>query len=888
MKNINIFDRYKCIFIDSAILIALFAFLLSYFHPSLILSQNIPTGGDMASHYYPAQYLKDVLLRKGRIVGWLQGNYAGFPLFQVYFPCPFLFIVLLSYMIPMQIAFKIVAILGIFSLPFCVYSTLRLMNYKFPIPILGALFALPFLFMEANSMWGGNIPSTLAGEFSFGIGLSLSILFLGFFYRGIENRRGIIGNGILLFFIGFNHAYTLIFSVLTSAFFLITLEDFVYKLKYLLKVYLIAFLLISFWAIPLVANMAYTTNFNIVWKMDSFFEVVPVILIPFAGISVAGSIAHGYLWITKREPTDLRLWYLWFGIFVSMFFYFSANKIGVVDIRFLPFVQVLLMVIAAVGFSRGVQYVKLSWMIPIIVAPLIFLWVSKEVAYIPQWIAWNFTGFESKEFWPQFGKINQYLKGTENDPRVVYEHAPEHNAIGTTRAFESLPLFSGRSTLEGLYMQSTITSPFVFYIQSEISKVASAPLPDYTYTSLNLKEGIKHLKMFNVKDFIVISDVVKSAIRQLPEFQLKASFSPYEIYELTTNDNHYVTPLPYEPVLCITNNWKKLFFEWFKDSRVNGVHLVLYNKKTCSQKATDSLPFRHTIHDDNLKNIPRIPIDTRGAYVKELVKDDEVLIETNWIDKPLLVKISYHKNWKVIGAREIYQVSPSFMLIYPQSKYVRLYFGYGISDYLGRGLSILGIIIIGISLYSRKIWYRLPLLSYIIKGIHTAETVFYETGFFRVLRKNRTKILTGVLSLFLILFLCMVFLQKKDPQKLYNDGLKYFDQKKYAQAKRNFSTILKDFPYVSAAADANYYYAICFFKENDYQKTIDIFQSLIERYKDSNWVPESYYHIGLCKARLGDISCARSTYAYLITNYSVTVWANYAKDRLQELKTDDQ
>jgi hypothetical protein len=655
----------------------------------------------MASHYYPAKYLKEVLLPKGRIVGWLQGNYAGFPLFQVYFPFPFLLMVLLSYAIPMQIAFKIISVMGVFSLPLCSYFAIKLMHYKFPCSIIGALFTLPFLFMEANSMWGGNIPSTLAGEFAFSIGMSLSVLLLGTLYHGIGKKGGVLLNGVLLFFIGFSHAYALLFSVLTSAFFLITAKDFVYKLHYLLKVYTLAFLLLSFWAIPLIANIAYTTNFNIRWKMDSFFEVIPIILIPFVVVSVMGCIAHMYFCITKKESLDVRLGYFWFGIVISILFYFSANKMGVVDIRFLPFMQLLFTAIAAVVIYKSSKYTKLQWMIPLILTALVLLWVSKQVTYIPEWIAWNFTGFESKEFWPQFNKINKYLQGTGNDPRVVYEHSPVHDSAGTVRAFESLPFFSGRSTLEGLYMQSTISSPFVFYIQSELSEVASAPFPDYTYSKLNLKAGIKHLKMFNVKDFIVISDTVKSAMKQFTEFDLKASYPPYEIYELKTNDNHYVSPLAYEPVLCKTKNWKRLFYEWFKEDSVNDVHLVLdkYNKGLH--------PFKYKMTTDILKDIPKIPIDITTAYVHERVKNDEVLIETNWINKPLLIKISYHKNWKIEGADEIYQVSPGFMLIYPQAKYVRLYFSYGISDYTGMGLTLSGIIIIGISAYTRNSRHRI-------------------------------------------------------------------------------------------------------------------------------------------------------------------------------------
>ena len=160
-------NRY--VFVDIAVLAAIAGFLLMYFSPEALFSVNIATGGDTASHYYTALYLKDYLLPHGRLTGWMPGNYAGFPVLQFYFPLPFLIMAGLSLFIPMQIAFKLVTVLGIFLLPLCTYVALRLLRYEFPVPVLGALFTLPFLFIETNSMWGGNIMSTLAGEFAYGI-----------------------------------------------------------------------------------------------------------------------------------------------------------------------------------------------------------------------------------------------------------------------------------------------------------------------------------------------------------------------------------------------------------------------------------------------------------------------------------------------------------------------------------------------------------------------------------------------------------------------------------------------------------------------------------------------------------------------------------------------
>ena len=68
---------------------AALVFVGSYFPASVMLTPTITSGGDMGSHYWPALFMHDVLLPKGQVVGWCPGNYCGFPLFQFYFPFPF-------------------------------------------------------------------------------------------------------------------------------------------------------------------------------------------------------------------------------------------------------------------------------------------------------------------------------------------------------------------------------------------------------------------------------------------------------------------------------------------------------------------------------------------------------------------------------------------------------------------------------------------------------------------------------------------------------------------------------------------------------------------------------------------------------------------------------
>src|SRR5262245_47643694 len=90
--------------------------LLSYFPAALLLSPTTASGGDLASHNYAASYAR-LLLTEHRITGWVPGQLTGFSLFQMYFPAPFLLISALSSLLHPNVAFKLVTVLGLVSLP---------------------------------------------------------------------------------------------------------------------------------------------------------------------------------------------------------------------------------------------------------------------------------------------------------------------------------------------------------------------------------------------------------------------------------------------------------------------------------------------------------------------------------------------------------------------------------------------------------------------------------------------------------------------------------------------------------------------------------------------------------------------------------------------------
>ena len=68
-----------------------------------------------------------------------------------------------------------------------------------------AVATLPFLFYRGFTIYGGNIPSTLAGEFAFSISLSLALLYLGVVFKGLETGRYRALAAVLLALTGLCH-----------------------------------------------------------------------------------------------------------------------------------------------------------------------------------------------------------------------------------------------------------------------------------------------------------------------------------------------------------------------------------------------------------------------------------------------------------------------------------------------------------------------------------------------------------------------------------------------------------------------------------------------------------------------------------------------------------
>jgi hypothetical protein len=237
----------------------LMLFTFIQMHPSQIFAKTTPAGGDMGAHVWGPAYLRDHILPHGRLSGWAPDWYGGFPMYQFYMVIPALIVVLFNLVLPYGIALKLVSVLGIVTLPFVCWLFGRLNNLTKPIPEMFAAAAVWFLFDDTFRIYGGNIASTMAGEYSFSIALSLAVGFFAVFSYTLRTGRFRALSAILAALASLSHGIVFFFVVI-GALTLWAVHASVKRLIVLLQVGGVAGLLASFWFIPFGLGKAYQTD----------------------------------------------------------------------------------------------------------------------------------------------------------------------------------------------------------------------------------------------------------------------------------------------------------------------------------------------------------------------------------------------------------------------------------------------------------------------------------------------------------------------------------------------------------------------------------------------------------------------------------------------------
>ena len=725
------------------VVVACVLFTFTQLGPSNIFSSSTPAGGDMGAHVWGPAFMRDHLLPSFRLTGWTPDWYAGFPAYQFYMVLPSLAIALLSFLLPYGIAFKLVAISGVLTLPIACWAFARLVRLPFPAPPLFAVAATFFLFDRSFSIYGGNIASTLAGEFSFSISLSFAVLFLGVVGRGLENGRHRVAAAILLGITGLCHAIPLFFAIGGfGVWFIVSIArrpGFRLRVWWMACVGAVGMALTAWWILPFYLRSGYMSDMG--WEkkttyVDQLFQrqhldpqLVNAPPIQWTLVLALLGVVMSIAW--KRRG----------GMFLTLLAGLAAGAFVLVpqgrlwNARLLPFWYLCLYLLAAVGIAelfrtiaslvsrdpeKPVRWITITsavvgsaFGLVLIAMPLRALpnsigvgplkvdvggvrsdgkyhWLflsTKDNSFVPGWARWNFTGYEGKPAYPEYHDLMvtmQDVGETDGCGRAMWEHEEQHDRYGTPMALMLLPFWTDGciGSMEGVYFEASGTTPYHFINQDELSFSASNPQRGLPYVPGPPDQAQFDLGVAHMQMLGV--RYYMAITEQLTAFA-RNNTALHQVAQsgpwtiFQVADSELVTPLVNEPAVLTGVAPGK----W-----VDAVMPWYMDQSSWKVAPAAGGPssWQRITADQTPEAIPTVPI----AVTNIQAGTDSLSFDVSKVGTPVLVKISYFPNWKVSGAQGPWRIGPNMMVVVPTSTHVSLHYGYTLVDYGSFAITIAG------------------------------------------------------------------------------------------------------------------------------------------------------------------------------------------------------
>jgi hypothetical protein len=664
------YERLLRIIVDVGIVAFCMVFVFLQLGPSNLLSNTTPAGGDMGAHVWGPAYLRDHLLPHFQLAGWAPDWYDGFPAYQFYMVVPSLLIVVLDLGIqgplasiplgiavgcfvyaalswsdrrrrlallavavlalcciglPYGTAFKLVSVSGVVTLPLSAYLFARLANLRFPGPAVVSVASLVFLFYRGFSIYGGNIASTLAGEFAFSMSLSIALVYLGVVIRGLHTGRHQVLASVLLALTGLCHLIPAFWALTATMIALAVYPRRSQTVRWMGPVLLAGGLLSSFWVAPFFLRRTYLNDMG--WEK-----------LPYK--NAQGKITfHSWMehLIPSKDPaSDLRFFFilavlgaglsiglrLRFGILLTVLAVSNAVAFVILpqgrlwNARVLPFYYLVVILLAGVAVvegarllgqifnelqhrrgdvgttfgaatALGVLLVTVFYVaLPLGALPwdeklnengqLGYAWPSFSPmqfeatpdSFVNSWANWNYSGYENKDSYREYYDVVQTM-GRIGDQRgcgmAFWEYQKELDRYGTPMALMLLPYWTDGciGSMEGLYFEASSTTPFHFLMQTELSQSPSAAQRDMPYGGFDINKGVNHLQLMGVKYYMATTQQAIQAASAHPDLTQIARSGPWVIYEVA--DSALVTPLTNEP--AVIDGISQSQTDWLKEPR---------------------------------------------------------------------------------------------------------------------------------------------------------------------------------------------------------------------------------------------------------------------------------------------------------------------------------
>lgn len=731
-------------------------------------SSNWPTGGDSASHLLYAWLYADSLLASASVLPWLPEVFGGLPFLSYYFPLPFIVIALLSKLIGIAPAFKWGVFLAAMLLPGAVFvASRRWLGMSWTGALFGGLGALAFLLHEQNSIWGGNLLSTLAGEFAYSYGLCLAVLCMIAWVRAVHAGRGWVVAALLEAATGFAHGFPLLLVGFSTAFLLFEAGQFRRTLGMLARGHLLAFCLLGGWLWPMLEMHALTIPNDAAFPLQSWRDLLPATLWPIVAGGLAGLCLQLVPAVRRRwsasQSSALRYFASSAGLAAIGFI--AGDQLGLADIRFFPLVWLLGAVLCGWLFGESLAALGEVWrprrkiaLILVAAAAVLGLlgWIGQQVRSAPDWALWNHAGLDSKPQWHNLTTLFPAMRGDLWSPRLAFEHDPANHDIGSTRVLEALPMFlNHRPVLEGLYMESALLGPAIYQLQSEISARPSSPLVRFPSGSLDARFAARHMHLLHTDTLLLRSQEAKSAIESSGLFDKLAAAPPFVLYRLRGFDSHLIELVRLPLRLRPANDWMQDAFAWFRTRSRFDAYLPVYADAPLGTLAAPG---------------------PASAVRAVSLSRDALVFATDAPGAPHLIKIAYHPRWQLQSKGQLVLAGPGYMLVVPEEKEIRLVYGSTLTGKFGMAATLLA------AVYALFVLWR---------GRRRALHVGVGVGAGADIGIGASTPWGPALIAWLLMLAAGVYLGTRSPERVYNLAWEDMRADRHAKASEGFALAYK-------------------------------------------------------------------------------------------------
>lgn len=569
----------------------------------LIFDDNTPTGGDFGAHVWGPAFLRDHLLPSLRFNGWTMDWYGGMPVYRFYMVLPAMAIVLVDIVLPYGVAMKLVGVMGLITLPISCWAFGRLARFAHPLPELFAFAGVAFALDESFTIYGGNLKSTMAGEFSFSIALTLAMFALGTLAAGLRTGRFRVWTAVLIAAAAVSHGIVLIFVALAAVVFTLVWAD-RHRLWWAMSVGVTSLLLVAWWVGPFLANHEFMTDMKYGARPegaeDSFWDMFFPLTAPLDVLITALAIV-GFAWcVLRRHLNGAALGIT--GLVLVAGVYLARDSLPVIGLlwnpRLLPFlylVRYLLMMVGAmavmtlvwnvirerssvnpVGARVGTGFGAIAALSVLVVVGFMYQVLpgggmtthndSSVYGWGPfkatstnvrasgdGWSKYNFTGYEGRgSAYAEYHNVVSTMDEIGRNRgcgRALWENSPDNGQYGTTMALMLLPFWTDGciGSMEALYFEASGTTPYSFLATAAMSKQSSNPVRELRYVDNDAEVGVRHLRDLGVRYAMVRTPEAKAEAALQSGLSLVAIAAPWEIYEVA--DSQIVVPLTIEPVV---------------------------------------------------------------------------------------------------------------------------------------------------------------------------------------------------------------------------------------------------------------------------------------------------------------------------------------------------